>query len=224
MINVSTFFKPDATEQWFNVPAVSSGGLSVHEMLRERGYNIIDRNTLQSGYADLHAPINMVDLSYAPSIAVPAPGYENTFVSGYAWEVRKLDLDGAPLTDTLDKWLLAMPGRRKYVISLAPETFLCVETESVTFQDIFAITRNWSINCSIGIFNDSSKVMFVFGEEFGLIYAGFHPDHVPEEFDKVSSIFEKVIERGYVEDSWDRGVGQRHRLEEFFEQVVKPYI
>ena len=73
MINVSKFFKPDATEQWFNVPAVNYGWLSVHEMLRERGYNIIDRNTLQSKYADLHAPINMVDLSYAPSIAVPAP-------------------------------------------------------------------------------------------------------------------------------------------------------
>ena len=80
------------------------------------------------------------------------------------------------------------------------------------------------INCTIGIFDDSSKAMFVFGEEFGLIYAGFHPENVPKEFDAVSGIFKKVIERGYVEDSWDRGVGQRHRLAEFFEQAVKPYV
>ena len=80
------------------------------------------------------------------------------------------------------------------------------------------------INCTIGIFDDSSKAMFVFGEEFGLIYAGFHPENVPKEFDAVSGIFKKVLERGYVEDSWDRGVGQRHRLTEFFEQAVKPYF
>ena len=68
MINLSTFFKQDAFEKEFITPISGFGGQSLHEVLRNRGYNVIDRQTLVSEYGDLHVPINTVNLTYATSI------------------------------------------------------------------------------------------------------------------------------------------------------------
>jgi len=221
MLDVSTFFKNDASDQWFSMEV---SGQSAHEYLEAHHFNVIDRKALTSKYSQVRAPVGLMNLSYTLSMPTPTNEFRWVFIADYNWALRTKEINGKSAPDILTAWMRMMTGPTKYVMSLVPKTYLFATTDSVSFEDIFAISRRWSIDCCIGVFDDSMKTMFVFNEEFGTVYVGFDPDHVPLNVDDVSAQFDQVLEGGFVDECRGRTGGDRDRLEEFYQSVVAPYV
>ncbi len=218
MLDVAQFFNASATDQWFTMPSRKKG--SLNDQLEARGFTLIDQPTLESDYKSLRAPVNTVDLSYAPSVPTPISGYKCTFVVGHAYELKKRQFKDRMLSDVMTEWLNTTLGDEKYVMSLFPDTYFLAKTASIDHEDVFNITRGWGIDCCIGIFDKSSKAMFVFAEEYTVTHVSFAPDNVPPEFAEVSAQFESA---DFVKEITGRGA-KIERVEEYYEVVVKPFI
>lgn len=221
MINVSSFFDKDASDLWFTTDSRLG---SVHEKLKNRGFTIIDRVTLNSDYHDLQAPVCTVNLSYYNEIPAPDPRLTNTFIMGRAFNLNKTKLNDMGLNELLSDWMQSMPGKDKYVMSLFPKSYLLAKSDSINFDDIWGITREWGIDCFIGVFDDSQKMMFVFAEEYGVVYLGFDPSMVPNNFAEVSTVFDGVVKDGFVDKCRYFTSGDPARLEEYYRSVIVPFV
>jgi len=219
MLTVSDFYTDSASEQWFTTASRNKG--SLHEQLQARGFTLIDRSTLESDYQYLSAPVKTIDLSYAASIPTPTPGYKNAFVTGFAFEIRKIKFKDRLLSDVLTEWLNTSLDEDKYLMSLVPETYLLAKAKSIDFDDIFNLTRGWDVDCIIGVFDSAGKAMFVFAQEYGVVHVSFDPDNIPLEFADVSSLFDSD---GFVKDAQGRTGGDPDRIDEYYNTVVKPFI
>lgn len=219
MIRVSDFYVDSASEQWFTTPSRKSG--SVHEQLKARNFTLIDRPTLKADYQDLNAPVEMVDLSYAVSIPAPTLGFKTTFMPGYAYEFRRRKFKDRMLSDVLTVWMNSTLSNEKYLMSLFPKSYLLAKANSIDFDNIFEITRLWSVDAFIGVFDKTGKAMFVFAQEYGVVHVSFEPSNVPAEFDEVS---DQVDKAGFLKDMQGRTGGDPDRIKEYYNTVVKPVI
>lgn len=218
MLNIAEFFNTSASDQWFTTSFAKDDTL--HEQLEARGFTLIDRPTLESNYKDLCAPVNTVDLSYALSTPTPTPGYKSAFAIGHAFEIKKRKFKDRMLSDVITDWLNTTLSEEKYIMSLFPDTYFLAKTDSIDFEDIFNITKGWGIDCFIGVFDRSSKAMFVFAEEYTVMHVSFDLNNVPAEFSAVSDQFDST---GFITEATARGASLE-RVEEYYKTVIKPYI
>ena len=218
MLKVANFYNASASDRWFTMS--SPRKVALHDQMEARGFTLIDRLSLESTYKDLCAPVNTIDLSYTKSIPTPTPGFRSAFFTGRAYEIRKKQFQDRMLSDVITEWLNTTLGSEKYLMSLAPETYLLAKTTRIDFEDIFMITRGWDIDCIIGVFDSASKTMFVFAQEFALAHISFNPDNLPAEFTEVSAQFNS---ESFVTELTARG-GKLDRVEEYYEAVVKPFV
>lgn len=222
MQKISDFYEPLASSQLFTTHF--PGGTSIHDQLKERGYTIIDRPTLESSYQDLHAPVATVDLSYAKSIPTPTSGYKTAFFVGHAYETKAAKFKNRALADVISEWLDTTLDGDKFIMSLVPETYLLAKSESIVFEDIFKISNGWGIDCIIGVFDKAGNSMFVFAEEFALTHISIATSQLPAEFDEVSGLFDSVETKGVVRELQGRIGGDVERVKEYYEKVVKPFL
>lgn len=166
----------------------------------------------------------MVDLSYVNSVPTPTPEYSTIFLAGYAWELASKNIDGKPLSEILSEWMQNRLDGKKYLMSLMPKSYLVATSDTISFDDIFMITKEWNLDCFIGVFDESHNAMFVFNEEFGTVHVSFNPANVPTNASDVSGQFEKVLKKGFVNDCKASTGGNRERLEEYYQSVIEPYI
>lgn len=181
---------------------------------------MIDRHTLTSNYHDLCAPVAMIDLSYASSIPTPVAGYKNTFLVGHAYEAKKRQFKNQMQSDVITGWFDKNLGGEKFLMSLSPETYLLAKADSIDFEDICTVIREWGVDCVIGVFDRTGKAMFVFSEEFAVTHISLDPDKVSAEFSEVADLFDST---GFVKAVMGRG-GSRERMEEYYEVAVKPFV
>jgi len=221
MVNVSKFFDESATDESF---ARVLREKSVHEKLILNGFTIIDRNTLNSEYSSLEAPVGIVNLSYANSIPTPTPGFVSTFMMGYANQIKNTRSNNKYLSDVLTDWMEAMPGKNKYLMSLFPKSYLFAKSRSITYNDIFDVALEWTPDCFIGVFDETQKMMFVFSEEFNVTHVSFDPKYVQSGMSDISDRFNLVLNQGFVEECIGRTGGNRERLEEYYKSVIEPFV
>jgi len=220
MLDVIDFYNDDASEKWFTTKYLKA---SIHAQLESNGHTIVDRLTLDSRYPELKAPVTTINLSYADKISTPLPGLVTTFILGRAQNLKTTEQNGIQIGDLLTDWMQSMPGKQRYLMSLNPTSYLFTKSNSVTFDDILNVTRTWGIDCLIGVFDETQKVMFVFAEEFGVVYACFDSSIIPDKFGLVSDIFSDVVARGFAQEISNKTSGDSARLEEYYRSIIEPH-
>ena len=63
--------------------------------------------------------------------------------------------------------------------------------------------------------------MFVFAEEYAVVYVSFDPSNEPAEFTEVSDL---VNSADVLKEILGRTGGNRDRIEEYYKTIVKPFI
>ena len=117
-----------------------------------------------------------------------------------------------------------LSGKSKFLISLNPAHYLFAVASDIDFTNVFDVARNWSIDCQIGVFDETEKVMFVFDPEFGLIYYSFDSACAPSNFDDFSSFFNTEVKSTFVSQGKERTGADKDRIRNYFDTVIAPAI
>ncbi len=221
MIKVNDFFTEDASERWFTE---SYDIEPVHDKLKSAGYTIVDRERLGTDYKDMMAPFETIELSFSKKEPVPPSNFRTAMMLGQSFHLEKTEKEGVCMKDVLDEWMQLLRGDEKYLMSLIPKSYLFATSSSVAFDDIENITRSWVIDCFIGVFDSTHEIVFVYAEEWGMVYVGFATSNVPPKFDLVQDVFEAKTRSGYVKANQAVTAGQRERIEEYYQKVVIPVM
>lgn len=221
MINVSKFYEPNASDQWFTTPYLREQG-SIQDQLKKRGFTFIDRSTLDSAYQTLEAPVNFIDLSYAKSVPLPSTGLKNVFVAGYAQNIKHTKVDDRDLGDILTDCISTALSGEIFVMSLFPKSYFLATAPAVSFEDIYDIARTWSIDCFIGVFDASNKSVFVFAEEYGLAHFSVDSNREIADIDVLEKAFSESFAKDVDGYLWPT-TGDEARLREYYKKVVEPF-
>lgn len=221
MINVNEFYDSSATEQWFTMQLRQG---SIHDNLKSRGFTLIDREKLRSEYKDLKAPVSTANLSYANKIPAPHPNFEHQFILGRAYDLKSGRQGSKAVSELLTNWMETMPGDTHYLMSLHPSSYLLAKCKSVTFEDIFNITRVWGVDCFIGVFDETAKMMFVYAEEYGVVHVSVDPSMELTKKEDVKNKFDSDVREGIVKKLEYITSGETIRLNEYYKAVITPYL
>ncbi len=221
MVRLSEFYKDNASDQWFST---NYGKLSVHDDLRNRGYDVIEQNELDTLHSDLTAPFGIVDLPFKDSIPVPLKEFSNAFLSGRAFDLNQAQYFQRKISDLLTEWMTTLSGGNNYLVSLFPSTYLVAKSKSITFDDVFMVTRTWGIDCFIGVFNESNTAMFIFSQEFGWANVSFKQSCAPPELRGLANEFRQKLDDDIVRLHWDYMGGERSRHQAYYQNAIEPFV
>ncbi len=215
-MKISKFYTDDASEQWFNK---NYGKPSVHDALADKGFEIIDRKTLLTTYAEQELPTNQLQFSWGGSFPSPKENYTNTFIAKEIYEIGKTKYQSEYLSELLSKWMRCMPKGKKFLISLNPKNYLVATAKLIEYSDVFTVYRTWNLDSWIGVFDKSCSMVFIFDVEFGIVITSFAPATAPEEYEEFSHFYNRDFREVFVRDAKSRTGADPSRAQEYMYKI-----
>jgi len=68
----------------------------------------------------------------------------------------------------------------------------------VKLSSICEVSRQWMLECFIGLFDDEGKSCFLFDSEFEIVVCSFAPDQVPEGYESFARHFTDSFKSTFV--------------------------
>jgi len=218
-MNIASIYRKDASEQWFEL---EYGSRSVHDNLRHRGFEIIGRPLLLSSYAQLTIPIDRAELSWGAILPCPLKGRSTAFVAAYPYDLKSMYHDGESLESLVNRWLGMMPCQTKFLASLHESAYLVSAARSIAIADVHEVTGIWNIDAYVGVFDESSSMIFVFDVEFGSVYVSFDDNCLPDGFEDFARVANAKFRDVFVRDAKFRTGADPARAEEYFRVALEP--
>lgn len=215
-MKISEFYSDEASEQWFNT---RYGEPTIHESLIERGYKILDRQSLKHTHAEQVIPTNQIQLSWGGSIPTPPAIFKNTFLAKELYELRGLTYRSETVSDLISRWMQSLPANEKYLVSLNPKNYLVATAEQIHYDDIFTVSRTWNIDSWIGVFDKECTSVFIFDLEFDVVIVSFSPSSTPEGYAQFSQTFNNEFNEIFVRDAKLRTGADPLRAQEYMDKI-----
>lgn len=215
-MKISKFYNNNASEQWFNK---KYGKSSVHDSLAGKGFEIVDRNTLTSMYAEQELPATQLQFSWGGSFPSPTEIYKNTFLAKEMYEIGKSKYRSEHLPELLSRWMQSMPVGDKFLVSLNPQNYLVATAESIEFSDVYTVYKTWNVDSWIGVFDKRCSMVFIFDIEFGVVTTSFDPLTVPNGYEEFSRFYNDEFREVFVRDAKFRTGADPSRAQEYMDKI-----
>lgn len=222
MLNIREFYDEDASEQWFTMQTRFTE--SLHKQLTNRGYSLITKDNLYFDHSQLTAPCSTTTLSFADSVPTPTPDYKVGFIAGRTSDFNSIKIGHMSAAETLEELLGSYLTGNKYIMSLSPKAYLLATSTNISLEDIICISRVWTVDCFIGVFDDAGQTMAVFSEEFGVTHIS---TLAPSSFSHLERM--TTLSRPYLNDEFGRYAagrygGEASRFQEYFNSAINPFL
>jgi len=217
-LNLDQLYNTDASESWFTKPYQK---LSVHESLTQRGFKIVDRASLQNNYGDIEIPATMTEVSWGSLIPRPKVGKISTFVAGQMYDLQEKKYGSQSLSKIVTTWMQEYLNGRIFLISLNPAHYLVTTTNDVSFKDVFSVSRVWSIDSWIGVFDESGSFSFIFDTEFWATIISCEPMQASSELHIFFDFYNNEFDEIFIRDNHLLSGADAPRAQEYYEKYLK---
>jgi len=220
-MKLTNFYDDDASTQWFST---RYNKLSVHESLLQRNYQIIDKETLRETVSDLEIPISMAKMSWGGRIACPKEGFTNTYIAKEMYDYTQDMHESQLLSEIMSNWMQDYLSGTKYLISLNPAHYLVTTANNITFDDVFTVSRAWSIDCYLAVFDETGSAVFIFDSEFWVTTASFASAPLSDEVQAFSKKYNDEFNEIFIRDNHLLSHADPERAQEYFDKLISPSI
>jgi len=220
-MKLDKFHNPDASDDWFVKPYQK---IPVHESLAQRGFKIIDKVSLQNNYGDIEIPATLTKVSWGSRIPRPIDGHINTFIAGQMNDLKTKKYDSQSLSTIITKWMQEHFNGRIFLVSLNPKHYLVTTTNDVNFKDVFSVSRAWSIDCWIGVFDESGSFSFIFDTEFWATIISCERTQSSSEMHAFSSFYNNEFDETFIRDNHLLSGADTPRAQEYYEKIFKASV
>lgn len=218
-MKLANFYDDDASEQWFSE---QYNKLSVHESLLQKNFQIINRESLHQTVGELEVPISLAAMSWGGRIPYPKEGCTNTHIARQMYDLTADMHESQSLSKILSNWMQAYLKDTKYLISLHPAHYLVTTADKIEFDDVFTVSKAWSIDCFLGVFDETGSVVFIFDTEFWVTTASFTSMPLSVEIQAFSKKYNDEFNEIFIRDNHLLSHADPKRTQEYFDKAISP--
>lgn len=217
-MKLANFYDTDASSEWFT-KKFSKMEMAVHDLLRQSDYQIVEKEMLQRDFGDVEIPLSLASMSWGGGIPRPAEGRCSTFIAKEMAYFKKDTYKSQSLSNILSTWMQEKLTGTKFLVSLNPAQFLVATSNDIEFVDVFTVSRTWSFDSWIGVFDDTQSILFLFDIEFSVVIISCDPTIVSDEMKSFFNDYNSEFEEIFVRDAKFRSGIDPLRAQEYFDKV-----
>jgi len=220
-MKLADFYDDQASTQWFSERYRK---LSVHESLLQKHFQVISEESLHNSMAEVEVPVSMVNMSWGDPMCCPKVPRSNTYIARQMYDLTKNTYKSQSLSTILTNWMDEYLSGTKYLVSLNPAHYLVTTTDSIEFDDVFTVSSAWSIDCVLGVFDETASVVFIFDAEFWVTTVSFASTPVSDEVEAFSKQYNAEFNEIFIRDNHLLSHADPERAQEYFDKVISPFI
>lgn len=220
-MKLANFYNDEASEQWFSE---KYNKLSVHESLLKKSFQIINKESLSQTVGDVEIPISLMAMSWGGCVPCPKEGCTSTFIAGQMFDLTVDVHETQSLSKILSNWMLEFLSGTKYLISLNPAHYLVATADNIEFDDVFTVSKAWSIDCYIGVFDETGSAAFIFDTEFWVTTASFASMPESDEVRAFCKKYNDEFKEIFIRDNHLLSHAAPERTQEYFDKVISGAI
>ena len=216
-MKLANFYDDEASEQWFSE---EYNKLSVHESLRQKNFKIIDKESLRQSVGEVEVPISLAKMSWGGRVPGSKEGCNNTYIARQMFDLTADLYKSRSLSIILSSWMQEYLNDTKYLVSLNPAHYLVTTANKIEFDDVFTVSKAWSIDCVLGVFDETGSAIFIFDAEFWVTTASFASMPVSDEVQIFSKKYNDEFNEIFIRDNHLLSHADPKRTQEYFDKVI----